>query len=111
MKAKDIDSLDDFKRRTKEVIVALKRSGRPRVLTVNGKAAVVVQDASAYFEERELAAAQEECDTLAAIKEGLAQLGRGEHRPAKEFFDELLGRKAKSLPRTAQKAGSRRKAS
>ena len=40
----DIHSLSDFQRNTKEHLQRLKRSGRPEVLTVNGKAEVVVQD-------------------------------------------------------------------
>ena len=44
----DIHSLTDFKRQTKEHIDRLKCTGRPEVLTVNGKAELVVQDARAY---------------------------------------------------------------
>jgi prevent-host-death family protein len=45
---KDIHSLTDFKRRTSELVDQLQASRRPIVLTVNGRAAVVVQDADAY---------------------------------------------------------------
>jgi prevent-host-death family protein len=45
---KDIHSLTDFKRRTSELLDHLQRTTRPIVLTVNGRAAVVVQDAEAY---------------------------------------------------------------
>jgi prevent-host-death family protein len=44
----DIYSLTDFQRHAKEHIERLKETGRPEVLTVNGKAEVVVQDAAAY---------------------------------------------------------------
>src|SRR5262245_31574609 len=44
----DIYSLTDFQRHAKEHIERLKQTGRPEVLTVNGKAELVVQDAEAY---------------------------------------------------------------
>jgi len=43
--AKDIQSLTAFRRRTGDFMKQLKRSKRPLVLTVKGKAAAVVQDA------------------------------------------------------------------
>lgn len=44
----DIDSLTSFKRNSADFLKRLKDSGRPLVLTVNGKAEVVVQDAGSY---------------------------------------------------------------
>ena len=44
----DTDSLDSFKRRTTQHLERLRETGRPEVLTVDGKAAVVVQDIEAY---------------------------------------------------------------
>ena len=48
IKPEDIGSLTDFARNTKAHLRRLKRTGRPELLTVNGKAEVVVQSASAY---------------------------------------------------------------
>jgi hypothetical protein len=48
IRPEDIGSLTDFTRNTKAHLEALKRTGRPRMLTVNGKAEVVVQNATAY---------------------------------------------------------------
>ncbi|HEY4934629.1 MAG TPA: type II toxin-antitoxin system Phd/YefM family antitoxin [Terriglobales bacterium] len=48
IKLEDIGSLTDFARNTKAHLKRLKRTGRPELLTVNGKAEVVVQSASAY---------------------------------------------------------------
>ena len=48
IKPEDIGSLTDFARNTKAHLRRLKRTGRPELLTVNGKAEVVVQNASAY---------------------------------------------------------------
>lgn len=45
---RDIHSLSDFQRNTKQYVSELKDSQRPVVLTVNGEAALVVQDAVAY---------------------------------------------------------------
>lgn len=46
----DIQSLTDFKRNTARYLKKIKRSKSPVVLTVNGKAELVVQDAKAYQE-------------------------------------------------------------
>jgi len=48
IRLEDIASLTDFSRNAKAHIKRLKRTGRPELLTVNGKAEVVVQNASAY---------------------------------------------------------------
>ncbi len=45
---RDIISLTDFQRNAKQHITRLSRSGKAQVLTVNGKACLVVQDAEAY---------------------------------------------------------------
>ena len=47
---RDIHSLSDFQRNTKQYATQLRDSRKPVVLTVNGKAALVVQDAEAYQE-------------------------------------------------------------
>ena len=46
--AEDICSMTEFKRRTAAVISRLRGTGRAVVLTTNGKADVVVQDAASY---------------------------------------------------------------
>ena len=48
IRPEDIGSLTDFTRNTKAHLTKLRRTGRPELLTVNGKAEVVVQNASAY---------------------------------------------------------------
>jgi hypothetical protein len=48
IKIQDILSLTEFHRHSREYIGRLKESGRPQVLTVNGRAELVVQDAFAY---------------------------------------------------------------
>jgi len=48
IRPEDIGSLTDFSRNTKAHLKKLRQTGRPKLLTVNGKAEVVVQNASAY---------------------------------------------------------------
>ena len=48
IRIQDIASLTDFHRNSSAHCKRLKASGRPEVLTVNGKAVLVVQDAAAY---------------------------------------------------------------
>ncbi len=48
IRPQDIGSLTEFQRNTQAHLKRLKRTGRPELLTVNGKAEVVVQNASAY---------------------------------------------------------------
>jgi DNA topoisomerase VI subunit A len=48
IRIQDIASLTDFHRNSTAHCKRLKQSGRPEVLTVNGKAVLVVQDAAAY---------------------------------------------------------------
>ena len=52
----DIQSLTTFRRSSGQFIRHLKKSKRPLVLTVNGKAAAVVQDAEAYQRLLDIAA-------------------------------------------------------
>ncbi len=46
--AEDIHPLSDFKRRTTEFVRRLHASGRPMLLTLNGRPEVVVLDARSY---------------------------------------------------------------
>jgi len=45
---RDIHPLTDFKRNTSHFLSQLKETGQPLVLTINGKAELVVQDAASY---------------------------------------------------------------
>ena len=83
---RDIHPLTDFKRNTSEFLAQLKQTGEPVVLTINGKAELVVQDAKSYQRLYELA---ERLETIQAVREGLASADRGEGRPMEEVFDEL----------------------
>jgi PHD/YefM family antitoxin component YafN of YafNO toxin-antitoxin module len=61
----------------------LKRTRRPVVLTVKGKAAAVVQDAVAYQRLLDIAA---QASAAEGIRQGLDDVRRGAVRPAREFF-------------------------
>jgi prevent-host-death family protein len=83
---KDIQSLTTFRRRPAEFLKQLKRSKRPVVLTVKGKAAAVVQDADAYQHLLDIAA---QADSNQGIRQGLQNVKDNKLRPAKEFFEEF----------------------
>jgi len=82
----DIHPLTDFKRNTREFLRQLKETGNPVVLTINGKAVLVVQDAASYQRLFDLA---ERLETIHAAKDGLASADRGEGKPADDVFDAL----------------------
>ena len=82
----DIHSLTDFQRNTKEHIQRLKETGRPEVLTVNGKAEIVVQDAASYQKLLELI---DRAEAIEGIQRGLESMQRGEGKPAQEVFTRL----------------------
>ena len=78
-----IDSLANFKRHTAEYLERLKTTGKPMVLTINGKAQVVVQDLAAYQRLVDVATRAERNETMAAIRAGLADAETGRVKPAK----------------------------
>ncbi|HET6180552.1 MAG TPA: type II toxin-antitoxin system Phd/YefM family antitoxin [Candidatus Sulfotelmatobacter sp.] len=82
----DIHSLTSFRRRSGDFMRQLKKSRRPVVLTVKGKAAAVVQDAEAYQRLLDIAAIAEAEE---GIRQGLEDVRRGRTQPAREFFREF----------------------
>jgi prevent-host-death family protein len=90
----DIQSLTTFRRRSGEFMKQLKKTKRPVVLTVNGKAEAVVQDAGAYQRLLDIAA---RADVHEAIRQGLDDAARGRTRPAREVFAEM--RRKHAIPR------------
>lgn len=83
---KDIQSLTTFRRRSGDFMKQLKKSKRPVVLTVKGRAAAVVQDAAAYQRLLDIAAC---ADVDEGIRQGLEDVKKGRIRPARGFFDEF----------------------
>ena len=84
--SRDIHPLTDFKRNTAEFLIRLKGTGQPLVLTINGKAEIVVQDARSYQRLLDLA---ERLETIEAVHEGIASMNRGEGQPSDAAFDDL----------------------
>ena len=82
----DIQSLTTFRRRSGDFMKHLKKSKRPVVLTVKGKAAAIVQDAEAYQRLLDIAA---RADSEEGIRQGLDDVAHGRTRPAKEVFDDI----------------------
>ena len=93
--SKDIRSLSDFKRNTGELMERIVESGNPMVLTINGKARLIVQDAAAY---------QQMLDTLDynqavdGIRRGLDDVKQGRTKSVRKAFGEI--RKKHNIRRT-----------
>jgi prevent-host-death family protein len=83
---KDIESLTAFKRNTNEYVKKIKESGNPLVLTVNGKAEIVVQDAESYQRMLEML---DRAETIEAVREGLESVGQGKTMSLEEFDREM----------------------
>lgn len=67
----------------------LKKTKEPIVLTVNGKASIVVQDAEGY---EKLLEAKEKMDALRGIQNGLADLKAGRTLSSDDFFAEFFSK-------------------
>jgi len=75
---KDIRSVTDFQRNARTHVARLRKTKAPMVLTVNGSAAVVVQDAASYQELLNLVDSFEhEREFVAAVNEGLEDIRQG----------------------------------
>ena len=79
----DIQSMTTFKRNSVGLLKRMRKTGRPVVLTVKGKAEMVVMDASAYQRMAD------RVDTMESIRRGLAQAKKGLGRSVDEVFDDL----------------------
>src|SRR5450631_721548 len=90
----DIQSLTTFRRRSGDFMKQLKKSKRPVVLTVKGKAEAIVQDAEAYQRLLDIAA---RADLYEAIRQSLDDAAQSRTRPAKEVFNRI--RRRHEIPR------------
>ncbi|RLS83544.1 MAG: type II toxin-antitoxin system Phd/YefM family antitoxin [Planctomycetota bacterium] len=95
-----IDSLTNFKRQTAEYLRQLHATGSPMVLTVNGKAKVVIQDAAAHQRLIEQAARVDREEVVAAICGGLADVEAGRIKPAHKAIKALA--KKYGIPKTGE---------
>ena len=83
---RDINSLSNFKRNTPEFLRQLKKTGQPVVLTINGKAELVVQDTRSYQKLLEIA---ERVEELEALREAVEEMKAGKGTPIAEMFEEM----------------------
>jgi prevent-host-death family protein len=93
---KGIDSLTNFKRNTLAFIDRLQESGQPVVLTVNGKAKLVVQDAASY---QQLLDMIDQLDAVEGTRRGLEEMKAGLGKPLESVDKE--NRKKHRIPRDA----------
>jgi prevent-host-death family protein len=83
---KDIQTMTTFRNHSAKFLRHLRKTKRALVLTVNGKAAVVVQDVEAYQKLLDLTA---EASAAEGIRQGLEDIADGRTRPAREVLDEI----------------------
>ena len=86
MHTSDIYPVSDFNRKPAEHIKRVQETKKPEVLTVNGKAAVVMVDPESYDK---LAQDAELSRTLAQIARASAEHESGKSQPLHEAFAEL----------------------
>jgi PHD/YefM family antitoxin component YafN of YafNO toxin-antitoxin module len=72
---REVRSVTEFQRNIKDYVGHLKESKTPLVLTVNGRAELVVQDAESY---QLMLERLERAETIAGIRRGIEQAERGE---------------------------------
>ena len=90
----DIQSLSQFKRNTPEFLQQLRETGRPVVLTINGKAELIVQEAQSYQKLLDLV---DRLETIEGVKRGIQDVNEGKTRPLAEFDAEM--REKYGIPR------------
>jgi PHD/YefM family antitoxin component YafN of YafNO toxin-antitoxin module len=91
---RDIQSLTTFRRRSGDFMKQLRKSKRPVILTVDGKAAAIVQDAVGYQRLLDIAA---RADAREGIRQGIEDERQGKGRPARKFLAEFA--KKHGIPR------------
>lgn len=83
---RDIRPLSDLTGDAEAFLAALKQSGRPSILTVDGRAELVVLDAALW---QEIQQRVEFAQSVLGIRAGLEQADRGEGQEAHAFFADL----------------------
>lgn len=82
----DIHPLTEFKRNTTGLVKQMKKTRRPVVLTVNGKAELVVQDANSY---QRMLERLDRLEAVEAIRQGLQDVEEGRVRDARSALEDL----------------------
>jgi prevent-host-death family protein len=91
---KDIQAMTTFRRNPGHFMKHLKKTKRPLILTVNGKAEAVVQDAEAYQRLLDIAA---QADATEGIRQGLEDVKKGRVISAREALEKF--RRSRAIPR------------
>ena len=78
--------LSDFEQNPKEHFGRVREGKFPLVLTDNGKADLVVQDAAGY---QQLMERLDRAETMEALRAGLKDITEGRTIPAEDVFNEL----------------------
>jgi PHD/YefM family antitoxin component YafN of YafNO toxin-antitoxin module len=86
IKTTGIDSLTNFQKNAKLFARRLEETKDPLVLTVNGKAKLVIQDAEAY---QSMLNELEHARFIEAVRQGLKESEQGLRRPAEEVYAEM----------------------
>jgi prevent-host-death family protein len=84
---REVRSVTEFQRNLKGYVGRLKKRKAPLVLTVNGRAELVVQDARSY---QAILDRLEEAETMATVRRGMEQIKRGQGIPWPEAKKKLL---------------------
>lgn len=85
----EVRSVIEFQRNLKEYVGRLRKTKTPLILTVNGRAELVVQNAESY---QALLDRLERAETLAAIRQGMEEFERGEGIPLEQAEERLRRR-------------------
>jgi prevent-host-death family protein len=83
---RNIHPLSEFQRSAKAFLNTLKETQSPMVLTVNGKAAVVVQDAESY---QRLLERLEQLEVMAGLRRSLDEFEQGKGIPLDQAFQDF----------------------
>lgn len=84
--ATDIQPISYFKRHTPEALRRLKKTGRPMILTIDGKAEAMVIGKK---ECREYLQYKERAEMLAFLQESHNDIAAGRTRPMREALDDI----------------------
>ncbi len=83
----DIKSVTDLKKKTNEIFRQIQRTGRPVIITVNGRPGAVLIDAEIF--EKKLKA----LNLRSLLSEAESDISAGKIKPAEEFLEEFEGGK------------------
>lgn len=82
----EMNSLSHFMQNSTEAIERLEKSGKPLVLTVNGEAKVIVQDAKSY---QQLLDTIDLAESIIGVRKGLDAMEKGEEQSIEDAFDDI----------------------